>query len=39
VIPQPHVVPVQGFTQNPSDPTRFFQPQDNGNKVIGIQAL
>ena len=25
---------VQGFQSNPSDPTRFFQPQDNGNKVI-----
>ncbi|KAA6428517.1 MAG: hypothetical protein FRX49_01393 [Trebouxia sp. A1-2] len=29
----------QGFTQNPSDPTRFFQPQDNGNKDLIQVAL
>ncbi|DBA76252.1 TPA: hypothetical protein ACH3X1_009972 [Trebouxia sp. C0004] len=29
----------QGFIQNPSDPTRFLQPQDNGNKDLIQVAL
>lgn len=33
------LVLMQGFGQNPADPTKFFQQQDNGNKDVIQLAL